>query len=81
MTINHRAAVNAQDALDAIAAGGRAFVSTATRLTVIDRKTVDRFSAVNEWILRDDADGKGIRLRSGRKSVYLMPGQLRITFE
>lgn len=81
MTVNHRAAKDANDALNVIFNGGRAFVSTQTRLTIIDRKTVDRFAKANEWILKDDADGKGIRLRRGRGSVYLFAGQLRVTMD
>lgn len=75
--MTHRPALNAQDALDAIAAGGRAFVSTNSRMTVLDARTVAKFAKAKEWLLKDD--GPGIRLRSGKGSVYLFAGQLRIT--
>lgn len=66
-------------ALARVRNGARLFVSTMTRLTVIDAKTVRKFDKAGEWLLREDGDG--YRLRSGRSSVYLMPGQLRITDE
>lgn len=61
-------------ALAHIEAGGRLVVPTATRVTWIDRKTVDRFAKVGAWLLKEEGDG--YRLRSGKGSVYLLPGQL-----
>ena len=61
-------------ALEHVRAGGELLVPTYTRCTVIDRKTLARFEKAGEWLLREEGDG--YRLRSGRKSVYLLPGQL-----
>jgi len=69
-------AANAAEALAHVKAGGRAIVRTYLRVTVIDRKCLLRFEAAKEWLLKDD--GAGIRLRSGRGSVYLLPGQLEL---
>ena len=46
-----------------------------TRVTVIDAKAVARFAKAGEWLLKED--GAGYRLRSGKGSVYLFPGQLK----
>ena len=54
----------------------RLCVSTAIRTTVIDAKTIARFEKANAWLLKNDGDG--YRLRSGKNSVYLLPGQLKI---
>lgn len=59
-----------------IRAGGRAMVVTYTKATVIDRKCLERWERAGEWLLRED--GNGYRLRTGRKSVYLIPGQLML---
>lgn len=58
-----------------IAAGGRLIVPTMTRCTVIDAKVVARFEKAGAWLLKED--GEGYRMRSGKGSVYLLPGQLR----
>jgi len=74
--MTHRPAINAADALSAIAAGKRAFVSTHAKVTIIDAKTVARFEKAGAWLLKDEAPG--IRLRSGKGSVYLFANQFRI---
>ncbi len=61
-------------ALAHVAAGGRLCIRTCTRTTVIDAKVVAKFEAAGLWLLK--ADGNGYRLRSGKSSVYLLPGQL-----
>jgi hypothetical protein len=67
---------NAAEALEHIRAGGRAIVSTRVRLTIIDRKALAAFERMGEWLLKDE--GEGIRLRSGKGSVYLFAGQLQL---
>lgn len=62
-------------ALKFVRAGGRLVVPTATRVTVIDKKTLARFEKAGEWLLKED--GETYRMRSGKGSVYLLPGQLR----
>jgi len=54
--------------------GGCLGVITAWRATIITRKTLERFEAASAWLLREEGDG--YRLRSGRGSIYLLPGQL-----
>ena len=58
-----------------IAAGGVLIVPTYTHVTRIDAKVVANFAKAGEWLLK--AEGKGYRLRKGKGSVYLFPGQLR----
>lgn len=74
-----RPAQNAAEALAHVAAGGRACVRTYSRVTLITPKVLKSFEAAGEWLLKDD--GNGIRLRSGRGSVYLLPGQLELIVE
>lgn len=66
-------------ALAHIAAGGRLVIATMTRVTVIDRKVVAKFEKAGAWLLKEDGDG--YRLRSGKGSVYLFPGQLKFAKE
>jgi hypothetical protein len=63
-----------RDALDHVRRGGRLGVITVWRATIITRKTLEGFQAANAWLLREEGDG--YRLRSGRGSIYLFPGQL-----
>jgi hypothetical protein len=62
-------------ALDYIRNGGRLVVPTYTRITVLDRKCLARWDRAGEWLLKEDGDG--YRMRTGRSSVYLLPGQLK----
>ena len=62
-------------AIEHVRAGGELLVPTYTRCTVIDRKVLQRFERAGAWLLREEGDG--YRLRSGKTSVYLFPGQLK----
>ena len=62
-------------ALGHVRAGGTLLVPTYTRCTVIDQRALGRFERAGEWLLKEEGDG--YRMRSGRKSVYLLPGQLK----
>ena len=62
--------------LEHVRNGGKLGVFTYARTTVITAKTLRRFEAAGEWLLRED--GNGYRMRSGRSSVYLLPGQLKV---
>lgn len=62
-------------ALEHVRKGGRLVVPTYTRYTVIDLKCLKRFEAANCWLLK--VEGEGYRLRQGKGSVYLFPGQLQ----
>ena len=57
-----------------VRSGGRLLVPTYGHCTVIDAKCLARFEKAGEWLLREEDDG--YRLRSGRNSVYLFPGNL-----
>lgn len=68
-----------EKALDHIEKGGRLVIRTAWRATVLDRKLLRRFEQAGAWLIREE--GNGYRLRSGKGSVYLLPGQLEYLFE
>lgn len=67
-------------ALDHLRAGGRLFVGgiaqAGVAVTVLDAKTLAKFERAGAWLLKAVDDG-GYRLRRGKGSVYLFPGQLR----
>jgi hypothetical protein len=67
---------NLEAVLSAVRAGARLLVPTETRCTVIDSRCLARWEKVGEWLLREDGDG--YRMRTGKRSVYLLPGQLQI---
>lgn len=56
--------------------GGIAYVSTYVRTTTIDAQCLAKWDNAGLPLLRED--GEGYRLASGRKSVYLLPGQLKL---
>ena len=62
-------------ALDHVRAGGTLYVATYARMTIIDAKVLARFEKANAWLLKEE--GGGYRMRQGRNSVYLLPGQLK----
>lgn len=62
-------------AMDHVAAGGTLTITTYTHHTIITWKTVARFAAAGEWLLKED--GSGYRIRRGRSSDYILPGQLK----
>ncbi|KKM72113.1 hypothetical protein LCGC14_1423710 [marine sediment metagenome] len=62
--------------LEHVRTGGRLGVFTYLRSTIIDAKVLRRFEKQGEWLLREEGDG--YRLRAGRGSVYLLPGQLKL---
>ena len=57
---------------------GRAsfYVPTCTTCTKITAKNLKSWAASGLTLLSLDKDGKGFRMASGRKSVYVLPGQL-----
>ncbi len=62
--------------LDHVRNGGKLGVYTYSRTTEIDARCLARFEAAGEWLLREDGDG--YRIRRGRHSDYLFPGQLKM---
>jgi hypothetical protein len=64
------------EALENVRKGGRLMVATYARVTIVDSKVLAKFEKAGAWLLK--ADGDGYRLRSGKGSVYLFPGQLQI---
>lgn len=56
--------------------GGKLGVYTYTGATEIDARCLARFEAAGEWLIREDGDG--YRIRRGRHSDYLFPGQLKM---
>lgn len=75
--MSYRDAKNAADAIAHVRAGGRAFVSTVVRTTIIDLKTLTKFEKAGYTLLSDHKDG-GIVMLNGRSKVYLFPGQLKL---
>ena len=64
-----------QTALKYIEDGGRLIIPTYTRITIIDKKCLDKWTKAGYQLLKEE--GKGYRLRQGRGSVYLISGQLK----
>lgn len=62
-------------ALDWVRRGGRLYIHSYTRPIIIDAKALESFERVGQWLLKEDSDG--YRLRQGKGSVYLLPGQLK----
>jgi hypothetical protein len=52
------------------------YIPTYTRCTVINAKTIEKFSKLGLSVIKKSADGKGFRMASGRSTVYVLPGQL-----
>lgn len=66
---------NLDEALSFVRKGGTLLIPTYTHCTYINAKVLARFDAVGSWVLKEDGDG--YRMKSGRGSVYLLPGQLK----
>lgn len=64
-----------KEALEHIRSGGRLAIPTYVRCTIIDAKCLARFERIGEWLLKEDGDG--YRVRRGRSSDFLLPGQLK----
>jgi hypothetical protein len=62
-------------ALDHLRKGGRLIVPTYTRCYVMTAKTLASFEKSGYWLLKEEGDG--YRMRTGKSSVYLMPGNLK----
>lgn len=60
-----------------IRAGGVAYVATYARYIPIDAKCLAKWEAAGIPLLREDGDG--YRMRQGKGSVYLLPGQLKLS--
>lgn len=67
---------SADAALGHVRNGGRLFVPSYTRCIIIDHRCLARFEKAGAWLLREEGDG--YRLRQGKGSVYLFPGQLKM---
>ena len=63
-------------ALEYVSQGYRLCVPSAYRTTVIEQKHIDKWNRAGKPLLRED--GNGYRMRTGKTSVYLFPGQLCI---
>lgn len=62
--------------LSHIRSGGLAVVPTYDTCIVIDAKCLAKWDKAGLPLLREDGDG--YRMARGRKSVYLLPGQLKL---
>lgn len=54
--------------------GGTLVIPSYTHWVRITRKTLERFEKAGSWLLKED--GNGYRVRSGKSSYYVFPGQL-----
>ncbi len=57
-----------------VKSGGQLVVPSYTHVVYINAKVLARFEKAGQWLLKEDGDG--YRLRSGKGSVFLFPGQL-----
>lgn len=64
-------------ALNYVRNGGTLIIPTYTTCMYINAKTLARWEKVGLQLLREDGDG--YRMRQGKGSVYLLPGQLKYT--
>ena len=67
----------AAEILDIVRVGGIAVVASHTKPLLIDSKTLAKFERAGEWLLKDDNDGRGYRVRQGRGSVYVFRQHLK----
>ena len=66
-------------ALELVRDGACLAVPTYTHCTIIDKQVLERFKAAGFDFLKEE--GRGYRMRQGRGSVYLFPGQVRYIIE
>ena len=52
-------------------------VPSYSRWIIIDQKTVRKFQKAGVWLIKED--GNGYRVRQGKGSVFILPGQLKFT--
>ncbi len=64
-----------EEALIHVKNGGRLYVQTPMRVTIIDKKVLAKFEKAGATLLK--VDGNGYRLTMGNGSIYLFPGQLK----
>lgn len=62
-------------AIEHVRQGNALGVFTYARSIIIDQKTLAKFEKAGAWLLKEEGDG--YRLRQGKGSVYLFPGQLK----
>lgn len=63
----------AQAALEHLRSGGEVQIRTAWRITRITARNFKRWEARGDRLIWGDKDGVGIRVASGRGSVYCFP--------
>ena len=63
------------EALAWLQAGHRLYIATYARMTVMTRTTLAKYTRAGAWLLKEE--GKGYRLHTGRRSLCILPGQLK----
>jgi len=63
-----------KDALEHVHNGGTLCIPTYTSCQYIDKKCLTKFEKAGYELLKEE--GKGFRMMQGKKTVYLLPGQL-----
>lgn len=61
--------------IDHINQGGKVCIPTQYRMTIIDKKCYDKWEKAGIALFREE--GNGYRMRTGKSSIYILPGQLR----
>ena len=56
---------------------GRFIIPTYTRITIIESKHIKQWKVAGRELIWKDNDGRGFRMATGKKSVYVLPGQLK----
>lgn len=73
-TVTH---ANLDQALDYVRAGrARLVLATYTHITLISKRSLASFEADGGWMIR--REDSGFRMKSGKGSVYVLPGYLKL---
>ena len=75
MTSHSVPAKSLNDVIKHIESGKSVYIATYLRITVINKKTLEKFRKAGAWLLKEDGDG--YRMQTGKSSIYILPGQLK----
>lgn len=77
MIVNYE---NFESAMAEVLANKAAFyIASCTKIVKITAKTIKSFKSAGYDVIKKDVDGKGFRMQSGKKALYVFPGQLAIS--
>jgi hypothetical protein len=52
------------------------YIPTAYKIFKIDSKTIKKFAALNQPVIKLSKDGTGFRMKNGKNYLYVLPNQL-----